>query len=64
MLHDFDESSELKKRFAEAGSSVLMGGPDRRDDRVLLPRHPALAEDHPESGSGHAIGLVPDYVYP
>ena len=26
MLHDFEESTELKRRFAEIGSPVLMGG--------------------------------------
>jgi catechol 2,3-dioxygenase-like lactoylglutathione lyase family enzyme len=64
MLHDFDESTELKKRFAEIGASVLMGG--RIGETIefyYLDTEPSL-KIILESGSGHAIDLVPDYVYP
>jgi len=64
MLHDFDESSELKKKFAEVGASVLMGG--RIGETIefyYLDTEPSL-KIILESGSGHAIDLVPDYVYP
>lgn len=64
MLHDFDESSQLKQRFAEVGASVLMGG--RIGETIefyYLDTEPTLKLIL-ESGSGHAIDLVPDYVYP
>ena len=64
MLHDFDESTELKKRFAEVGAAVLMGG--RIGETIefyYLDTEPSL-KIILESGSGHAIDLVPDYVYP
>ena len=64
MLHDFDESTELKKRFAEVGAPVLMGG--RIGETIefyYLDTEPSL-KIILESGSGHAIDLVPDYVYP
>jgi hypothetical protein len=64
MLHDFDESTALKAKFAEAGASVLMGG--RIGETIefyYLDTEPSL-KIILESGSGHAIDLVPDYVYP
>jgi methylmalonyl-CoA/ethylmalonyl-CoA epimerase len=64
MLHDFDESTELKRRFDEIGASVLMGG--RIGETIefyYLDTEPSL-KIILESGSGHAIDLVPDYVYP
>lgn len=64
MLHDFDESTELRKRFAEVGAKVLMGG--RIGEAIefyYLDTEPSLKVIL-ESGSGHAIDLVPDYVYP
>ena len=64
MLHDFDESVELKKRFAEQGMPVAMRG--RIGDTIeyyYLETEPQL-KIILESGSGHAIDLVPDYVYP
>ena len=47
-----------------AGHERPDGRPHRRDDRVLLPRHRAQLKIILESGSGHAIDLVPDGVYP
>jgi catechol 2,3-dioxygenase-like lactoylglutathione lyase family enzyme len=64
MLHDFDESTQLKQRFDEVGASVLMGG--RIGETIefyYLDTEPTLKLIL-ESGSGHAIDLVPDYVYP
>jgi methylmalonyl-CoA/ethylmalonyl-CoA epimerase len=64
MLHDFEESTDLKKRFAEVDAPVLMGG--RIGETIefyYLDTQPAL-KIILESGSGHAIDLVPDYVYP
>jgi hypothetical protein len=64
MLHDFEESSELKRRFAEVGATVLMGG--RIGEAIefyYLDTEPSL-QIILESGSGHAIDLVPDDVYP
>ncbi|HJS96125.1 MAG TPA: VOC family protein [Solirubrobacteraceae bacterium] len=64
MLHDFDESTHLKERFAEVGAQVLMGG--RIGETIefyYLNTEPTLKLIL-ESGSGHAIDLVPDYVYP
>lgn len=64
MLHDLDESSLLKQRFAENGAEVLMGG--RIGETIefyYLDTEPSL-KIIIESGSGHAIDLVPDYVYP
>jgi hypothetical protein len=64
MLHDFEESTELKKRFAEIGATVLMGG--RIGETIeffYVDTQPSL-KIILESGSGHAIDLVPDYVYP
>ncbi|HEU5373715.1 MAG TPA: VOC family protein [Gaiellaceae bacterium] len=64
MLHDFDESTALKQKFAEIGATVLMGG--RIGETIefyYLDTEPSL-KIILESGSGHAIDLVPDYVYP
>ena len=64
MLHDFDESNELKSKFAAQGANVLMGG--RIGETIefyYLDTEPSL-KIILESGSGHAIDLVPDYVYP
>jgi Glyoxalase/Bleomycin resistance protein/Dioxygenase superfamily len=64
MLHDFQESSELKAKFAEIGASVLMGG--RIGETIefyYVDTEPSL-KIILESGSGHAIDLVPDFVYP
>jgi hypothetical protein len=64
MLHDFDESTELKRKFADVGASVLMGG--RIGETIefyYLDTEPSL-KIILESGSGHAIDLVPDSVYP
>jgi methylmalonyl-CoA/ethylmalonyl-CoA epimerase len=64
MLHDLDESTELKKKFAEVGSPVLMGGRiGETIEYFYLDTEPSL-KIIIESGSGHAIDLVPDYVYP
>lgn len=63
MLHDLGESTQLKQWFAEFGASVLMGG--RIGDTIeyyYLDTEPTLKLIL-ESGSGHAIDLVPDYVY-
>ena len=64
MLHDIDESVALKARFAQVGASVLMGG--RIGETIeffYLDTEPSL-KIILESGSGHAIDLQPDYVYP
>lgn len=64
MLHSVEESTELKKRFADVGANVLMGG--RIGETIefyYLDTEPSL-KIILESGSGHAIELVPDYVYP
>jgi methylmalonyl-CoA/ethylmalonyl-CoA epimerase len=64
MLHDFEESNELRRRFAEQGSEVLMSG--RIGETIeffYLDTEPSL-KIIIESGSGHAIELQPDYVYP
>jgi hypothetical protein len=64
MLHDFDESTELKRGFGEVGAPVLMGG--RIGETIefyYLDTEPSL-KIILESGSGHAIDLVPDYTYP
>jgi methylmalonyl-CoA/ethylmalonyl-CoA epimerase len=64
MLHDFDESAELKKQFAKVGASVMMSG--RLGETVefyYVDTEPSL-KIILESGSGHAIELVPNYVYP
>jgi methylmalonyl-CoA/ethylmalonyl-CoA epimerase len=64
MLHDFEESTELKKRFDDIDAPVLMGG--RIGETIefyYLDTQPSL-KIILESGSGHAIDLVPDYVYP
>ena len=64
MLHSFEESTRLKETFAAAGSPVLMGG--RIGETIeffYLDTEPSL-KIIIESGSGHAIELTPDYVYP
>jgi hypothetical protein len=64
MLNDFEESTELQRRFAEQRMKVLMGG--RIGETIefyYLDTEPQL-KIILESGSGHAIDLVPDYVYP
>jgi hypothetical protein len=64
MLHDFDESTVLRERFTEVGTNVLMSG--RIGETIefyYLDTEPSL-KIILESGSGHAIDLVPDFVYP
>lgn len=64
MQHSFEESADFKQRFTEIGSSVLMGG--RIGETIefyYLDTEPSL-KIILESGSGHAIDLVPEYVYP
>ncbi|MCU1490913.1 MAG: hypothetical protein JWM85_2318 [Acidimicrobiaceae bacterium] len=64
MLHDFEESNELRRRFADSGMPVLMSG--RIGENIeffYLDTEPSL-KIILESGSGHAIDLKPDYVYP
>jgi len=64
MLHDRDESTHLKKKFAELGATVLMGGRiGETIEYYYLDTEPSL-KIVLESGSGHAIDLVPDYTYP
>jgi hypothetical protein len=64
MLHDFEESNLLKERFAQKGMPILMSG--RIGETIeffYIDTEPAL-KIILESGSGHAIELVPDHVYP
>jgi methylmalonyl-CoA/ethylmalonyl-CoA epimerase len=64
MLKDPEESTLLKERFDASGAPVLMGG--RIGETIefyYLDTEPSL-KIIIESGSGHAIDLVPDYVYP
>lgn len=64
MLHDTDESDELKQGFAAQGMPVLMSG--RIGETIeffYVDTEPSL-KIILESGSGHAIDLQPDYVYP
>jgi methylmalonyl-CoA/ethylmalonyl-CoA epimerase len=64
MTHSQDESDELKRRFAASGAKVLMGG--RIGETIefyYLDTQPML-KFILESGSGHAIDLVPSRVYP
>ena len=64
MQHTFDESAELKRKFAELGASVLMGG--RIGETIefyYLDTEPML-KFVLESGSGHAIDLTPSRTYP
>ena len=46
-----EQSDETKQHFADAGAERPDGRPHRRDDRVLLPRHRALAESHHRVGA-------------
>jgi len=64
MLHDFAESARLRERFAEVDAPVVMGG--RIGETIefyYLDTEPSL-KIIIESGSGHAIELVPDFTYP
>jgi len=64
MLHDFAESTEFKRRFEQFGAPILMSG--RIGETIefyYLDTEPSL-KIILESGSGHAIDLVPDEVYP
>jgi hypothetical protein len=64
MLHDFEESTRLRERFSERDTPVLMSG--RIGETIeffYLDTEPSL-KIILESGSGHAIELTPDYVYP
>jgi len=64
MLHNVEESTELKQRFDAIGASVLMGGQiGETIEYFYLDTEPSL-KIILESGSGHAIDLVPDAVYP
>jgi hypothetical protein len=64
MLHDFEESTQLKRRFEEIGAAVLMSGRiGETIEYFYLDTEPSL-KIILESGSGHAIDLVPDYTYP
>ena len=64
MRHTPDESDALKDHFAAMGAKPTHGRADRRDHRVLLPRHRADAQGDHRVGSGHAIDLKPVRQYP
>jgi methylmalonyl-CoA/ethylmalonyl-CoA epimerase len=54
----------LKQRFDEVGAPVLMSGHiGETIEFFYLDTEPSL-KIILESGSGHAIDLVPDYTYP
>ena len=64
MLRDVEESTVLKRKFAEVGADVLMGGHIGESiEFFYLDTEPSL-KIILESGSGHAIDLVPDEIYP
>lgn len=64
MLHDVEESALLKERFAGEGIPVLMSGRiGETIEYFYVDTEPSL-KIVLESGSGHAIELQPDYVYP
>lgn len=64
MMHSSVESDAFKKKFDEMGAKVLMGG--RIGETIefyYLDTEPML-KFVLESGSGHAIELIPSRVYP
>jgi methylmalonyl-CoA/ethylmalonyl-CoA epimerase len=64
MMHSQEDSDTFKKRWAERGAKVLMGG--RIGETIefyYLDTEPML-KFILESGSGHAIDLTPSRVYP
>ena len=64
MLRSVEESTKLKRRFAEIGAPVLMAGRiGETIEYFYVDTEPSL-KIILESGSGHAIDLMPDYVYP
>jgi len=63
MLHDPAEAVRLKEGLAELGAPLLMGGRVGETEFFYLDTEPSL-KIIIESGTGHAIDLEPDYVYP
>ncbi len=64
MMHSQEDSDAFKARWAAQGAKVLMGG--RIGETIefyYLDTEPML-KFILESGSGHAIDLVPSRVYP
>ena len=64
MAHNQEESDAIKARFAGMGAGVMMGG--RIGDTIeffYLNTEPMLKVII-ESGSGHAVDLIPAYTYP
>jgi methylmalonyl-CoA/ethylmalonyl-CoA epimerase len=64
MMHSQEDSDTFKKKWAERGAKVMMGG--RIGDTIefyYLDTEPML-KFILESGSGHAIDLTPSRVYP
>ena len=64
MAHTQEESDEIKRRFADMGAEVLMGGRIGESiEYYYLDTEPMLKVII-ESGSGHAVDLKPSYLYP
>ena len=64
MMHTQEESDQLKKRFATLGARVLMGGRIGETIEFLYFDTEPMLKIIIESGSGHAIDLKPDRIYP
>jgi methylmalonyl-CoA/ethylmalonyl-CoA epimerase len=64
MKHSVEDSDLLKQHLAEAGSKVIMGGKIGESIEFYYVDTAPTLKFVLESGSGHAIDLVPTYVYP
>jgi hypothetical protein len=64
MKHSVEDSDVLKKHLAEAGSNVIMGGRIGESIEFYYVDTAPTLKFVLESGSGHAIDLVPTYFYP
>ena len=64
MRHTQAESDEVKARFAALGAKVLMGGRIGETIEFYYLDTEPLLKVIIESGSGHAVDLVPAYTYP
>jgi len=64
MRHTPEEATETKRRFADMGAEVMMGGRIGEAIEFFYLDTEPLLKIIVESGSGHAIDLKPAWTYP
>jgi methylmalonyl-CoA/ethylmalonyl-CoA epimerase len=64
MAHSQEESDAIKERFGAMGADVMMGGRIGETIEFFYLDTEPMLKIIIESGSGHAVDLIPAYTYP